>query len=644
MSNPRTQAAALLMAAVSVLFIWWGWKQGAYFGRVFYPGAMLVFALLALLAWMAPFDGRLRGPARVALLALLALAAWTLLSAVWSPRPAAAVAYAWHGFLYAALFAIGLWATCFLRGRPSLALAPVALAGAVLGVATTVVLATGTDLSWYLHDDATLRFPIGYRNANAAFWMICFWALLPLLLERKWRWQLRALLAGAGTVLVEMTFLSQSRGSVPGIVLAALAFLVLSRERLRATAMLALVALPALPALPTLLDIYQHGKLDPAAIPLLRDSAKAIAATAGLSVALAALALGAAEPRLGGHRRSFAWIGWALAIGAAIAAIAGASLFVVRHGGGPVGFVDQRIKEFDRIGYPKLHGQGIRYGANVGSNRHDFWRVAVDEGLAHPLRGGGGGSFQVAYLEHRLSEEAPEDPHSVEALLFSELGFPGLLLFAAFLVAAALAGLRSRRRSAQAALLVAGALAAGMQWLVQASIDWLWNYPGVTAPAIFLLGAAAAPALFGGDFGRARRGRALIVAALLALALPAVPLYLSGRYEQRAGDEANSNPGAAVADFGRAADLDPLLAQPLLAKAEVQVRLGEPGPALATLREGARREPSNYAIQLLIARRLVAEDPRAARRAIRRARALNPHDIEVEALWRRLTGRRRAGY
>jgi O-antigen ligase len=644
MSDPRTRTAALLLAAVAALFIWWGWRQGAYFGGVFYPGAVLVFALLAMLAGTVSFGGRLRGPARVAFLALLALAAWTLLSALWSPRPAAAVTYGWHGFLYVAIFALGLRVAALLRGRASLALAPVAVAGAVLGIATTVVLATGTDLSWYLHGDSTLRFPIGYRNANAAFWMLCLWALLPLLLERDLPWQLRVLLAGAGTILVELTFLSQSRGSVPGVALAAVVFVALSRERLRATAMLLLVTLPALPALPTLLDVFQHDKLDPAMIPLLRDSAKAIAATAGLSLALAALAIGAAEPRLGGHRRTFAWVGRVLAIGAALAAIVGGSIFVARHGGGPVGFVNQRIAEFDRIGYPKLHGQGIRYGANVGSNRHDFWRVAVDEGLEHPLRGGGGGSFQVAYLEHRRSEEAPEDPHSVEALLFSELGFPGLLLFLAFVVAAVLAGLRSRRRSRRAALLVVGALAAGAQWLVQASVDWLWNYPGVSAPAIFLLGAAAAPALLGAGRVGTRRARFLGAVALLAAVLLMAPLYLSGRYEQRARDEASSDSGAAVADFGRAADLNPLLAQPLLAKAAVQSRLGEPRAALAALREAAGREPRNYAVQFLIARQLVATDPPGARRAIRRARALNPGAPTVKALWRRLTARRRTGY
>jgi hypothetical protein len=637
MADPRTRIAALLLAAVSALLIWWGWKQGAYFGGVFYPGATLAFLLLAMVLVLAPFEGRIRGPALVALAALAGLSALMLLSALWSPVPATAVQYAWHGFLYVAVFALGLWATHLLRARMVAALAPVAIAVAVLGVATVVVLASGSDVTWYLHGDATLRFPIGYRNANAAFWMVGLWALLPLVNESGWRWELRALLAGAGTVLVELTLLSQSRASIPAIALAGLVFLVLSRNRLRATVALALVALPALPAVPTLLDVYRFGEDGPGAIPLLRDAAEAIAATTALSVAIAALALGWAAPRVRLDRRTASAIGRGLAVAATLAVLAAGSVFLARHGG-PVGFVDQRIAEFEQIGYPDLRGQGVRYGVNVGSNRGDFWRVAAREGLDRPVLGGGAGSFEVAYLEHRRSGEAPEDPHSVEALMLSELGVPGLLLLAVFLVAAALAGLRSRRLGPGAAALVAGSLAAAVQWLVQASVDWIWNYPGVTAPAVFLLGAAAAPALLSPGAGRARRARALGAAVLVALALLAVPLYLSGRYAQRASDEAGDEPRAAIADYGRAADLDPLSAEPLLAEAAIRSRLGERGAALASLREAVDREPRNYAARLLIAAELAGSDPAAARDAIRRARELNPRDRTVRALSRRLAG------
>jgi hypothetical protein len=635
MSDPRTRIAALLLAAVTALIGWWAWKQGAYFGPVFYPGAFVVFGLLALLLAFAPLAVRLGGPARVALPALVALSAWILLSGLWSPAPAAAFSYGAHAFLYVAVFALGLWTTNLLAGRMLLALTPIAIAGALVAIATVVALATGTDPTWYLHSDATLRFPIGYRNANAAFFLICLWSTLALAAESDWRWQLRALAVGAGTVLIELAFLSQSRGSIPGAVLALLVYLILSPKRLRAAVVLSLMALPALLAIPTLLDVYRHGTDNAAVIPLLRDSAKAIAATGLLSLLVAGLALGGIAPRLRLRERTVASISRVAAVAALLVVLVGGAVFVSRHGG-PIGFVNQRVQEFDKVGYPDLRGQGIRYGANVGSNRHDFWRVSIDEGRANPLFGGGAGAFKSVYLQHRLSDESPEDPHSMEALMLSELGFPGLLLLATFVVAAALAGLRSRRLGPLAAGLVAGALAGATQWFVQGSFDWLWNYPGITAPAMFLLGVAAAPALLDPFATRSTRPRALAVVALIGLALLVVPLFLADRFAQRGYDESRAEPQAAISDLERAAELNPFEATPLLSKGAIELKLGETGQALTAFHEAARREPDNYAAYYYLASAQAASDPAAARVAIRKARDLNPSEPGIVALWRRL--------
>ena len=635
MSDPRTRIAALLLVAVTALVGWWAWKQGAYFSTVFYPGAFVAFGLLVLLLVFAPFGGRMKGPARVALLALVALAAWILLSALWSPTPAAALQYAEHAFLYATLFGIGIWVTHLLGARMLLALSPLAIAGGLVGIATVVVLATGTDVTWYLHDDATLRFPIGYRNANAAFFLICLWSTLALAAEADWRWELRALAIATGTVLIELVFLAQSRGSIPGAVAALLVYLVVTPNRMRAALLLSLMALPALLALPTLLDVYRHGTYDPAVIPFLRSAAKAIAATGVLSLLVAGVALGSISPRIRLRERTVASISRVTAVVAVLVVLVGGFVFVGKHGG-PIGFVDQRVKEFNRVGYPDLRGQGIRYGANIGSNRHDFWRVAIREGADHPLLGGGAGAFESVYLEHRLSDESPEDPHSMEALMFSELGFPGLLLLAVFLGSAALAGWRSRQLGPVAAGLVAGSLAGGAQWFVQGSFDWIWSYPGVTAPAMFVLGAAAAPALLDPSALRAGRLRASAAVALAAAALLTAPLFLSARYEQRAEEESIPDPPAAIADLERAADLNPLDAAPLLSRGAIELKQGETSQALAVFREAAEREPDNYATYYYLANVLAESDPAAAVAAARKAGELNPQDPGIAALQRRL--------
>src|SRR5262249_54889925 len=150
--------------------------------------------------------------------------------------------------------------------------------------------------------------------------------------------------------------------------------------------------------------------------------------------------------------------------------------------------------------------------------------------------------------------------------------------------------------------LSAGALAAFAQWLTQASYDWLWNYPAVTAPAIFLLGAAAAPALFDPAAGPGYRARRAALVGLVALAVCALPLWLSSRYPQRAYGELDASPQAAIADLDRAADFDPLDADPLLVRASIESGRGEGDAAIADLREALRREPRNFEATYLLAR------------------------------------------
>lgn len=636
MSDPRTRIAALVLGSAAAIFTWWGWKQGAYFGTVFYPGAILAWLLLALVLSFAPLSLRLRGAARLAPAALAALAAWTLLSALWSAVPSDALGYAAHDLAYLAFFALGLLATNLLGRRMRAALLAPALAVALLGAATVVVLASGHDLLWYLHDDATLRFPVGYRNANAALFLIGLWPLLALA-AGNWPWQLRALALAAATMLVDLTVLAQSRGSLAGLAVALLVYLLLSRRRLRAAAVFALAVLPALPAVPTLLDVYQHGTPDAATIPLLRHAALAIGLTALLSLLLSCLALGAVDPRL---RLPAHLAARASRLVAAVAVLAVAVVGVVEVSahGGPVGFVDQRLQEFRNE--PSPDPSGTRFGVNLGSNRADFWRVSLARGLGSPLLGDGAGSFEIAYLKERHSVEAPEDPHSVEALMLAELGLPGLALLALFVVAGVVAGLRSWRLGPAAAGLAAGALAGAAQWLCQASYDWLWNYPGVTAPAIFLLGVAAVPALLDPRAAEAPRLRRGLVAGLAALALLVVPLFLSAQYLRRGLGEMADDPPAAAADLGRAADLDPLDAEPLLAKATVEVRAGARQAALGTLREALAREPESYVAHYLLALVLAPSRPVAARRQLDLARALNPRDPAVRELARRLQAQR----
>jgi O-Antigen ligase len=631
------QVAVAILAIVTAVFVWWAWKEGAYFDTVFLPGAILLYGILIMLLVGAPFERRLNGPVRVALAAILALAGWTLLSIAWTSASDTAVKYSEHVALYAAAFGLGLW-ICDLAGRRRLLpLAAVAALGGAIGVVTTVTLASGTDVASYFHtDDATLRFPIGYRNAEAAFLLISFWPMVVLAAKESVPWQFRALLTGAATMMLELAVLSQSRGSLPAVAVALVVFLALSPHRLRAAAFLGLAVLPVLPTLPTLLHIFQYGRVGPELIPLMRDSAHAIVFSFVGSVVLAAVCVRGIEPRLALSRERALLIS-RLAAGIAIAAVVvGGTVFVAKRGG-PVKFLDQRVSEFTRVGSPKLRSQGTRFGANVGSNRDDFWRVALDEGRDHLLLGGGAGSFASTYLQHRRSGESPRDPHSVEMLMFGEIGLVGVLIFGTFIAASALAGLRSRKVDPAAAALVAGSLGAGTYWLVHASFDWLWNYPAITAPVIFLLGAAGAPSILNRTGGLGRRTRYIGAIVFAAALLIAVPLFLSQRYENRAYGEFPGNPAPALSDLNRAADLNPFDPQPLLAKGVIESRLGRDAAAESALRQAIGRQPDGFAGHFFLARVLARTDLTAARAEAREALRLNPLDPQARALARSLS-------
>jgi hypothetical protein len=636
--EPRELIVVLAsLTLVAAVLAWWAWKQGAYFGTVFFPGAIVLFGYLIMLLVAAPFPGRFAGPARVAVAAIIALSGWTLLSSAWTSMPDAPFQDAERELLYATVFGLGLWIASFARHNLVLPLAAVAAVGVGVGIATTVTLSTGTDLATYVHVfDATLRLPIGYRNANAAFFLICLWPLLVLAAEGNAPWQLRALMIGGATMLIELAVLSESRGSLPAAALGLAVFVALAPRRLRAACYLALAAIPVLPAVPALLDVFQHGEANRALIPLLRDAARAIGLSSLGSIVLAAICIRGVELRLNLGREMVRRISIAATVIAAVVVVAGGTAFVVKRGG-PVAFINQRVSEFTKGGNPSLEAQGTRFGVNVGTNRGDFWRVALHEGGDKPLLGGGAGSFADAYLRERHSSETPKDPHSVELLMLSELGVAGLALFATFIVAAVAAALRARRLGREAAALVAGSLAAGAYWLVHASYDWFWYYPGLTAPVFFLLGAAGAPSILDRTGGLGRRTRYIGAIVFAAALLIAVPLFLSQRYENRALGEFPGNPAAALSDLNRAADLDPFDPEPLLAEGVIESRLGRDAAAESALRQAIGRQPDGFAGHFFLARVLARTDLTAARAEAREALRLNPFDPQTRALARSLS-------
>ena len=634
MQSARSSAGAMGLIIVGLIVAWWGWKSGAFFEVTFLPGTIVLLGLLGWLLFFAPWSGSLRSPVGVTIVALLCLAAWTLLTVTWSPAPAEGVADVQRTLGYATAFALGAW-TCLLLGkRAQLSLLPIAVGGAIVGVATLIALWTGTNSHDFFERDGTLRYPIGYRNAEAAFFLMAALPMLVLAARAENDWRFRGALVGVATIAIELMILAQSRASLFAAVVGVTVLIAVHPSRLRILAWLGLAIVPAAIALPWLLDVYQQNAGNTAgSIPPLHAACRAIAITAAFAIA-GGCAAARLDPRIRlapGMRKS---IGGGLLACAAALIIAG-FIAIAASAGGITGFISGHVGALSTRS-PDLESSGTRFGLDFRTERGDTWRVARDDFANHPLDGEGSGGFRASYLLHRREPIEPEDPHSVEMLMASELGIPGVLLFAAAAIAAVVAAFRSRRLGPQPAALAGAALGVGAYWFVHASVDWFWPYPGVTLPMVFTLGAAGAPAIrrqTSSSRTPLRIGLG-VAAGLIAIAL--LPFFFSARYTNAALRSWRSDLSGAYRALGDAADLNPLSARPLAAEAYIAESSGDRARALRALSEAEDREPKNWLFYYMQARTLAQADPASARLALARARAHNPRGEEIAALTKKL--------
>ncbi len=630
-------AAWLALVMLSGTWAWWAWQKGAYpvVGTVFLPGLVILCIGLGLLIMFAPWRLRLRlsTPAVIALSALVGLGCWALLSATWSPAPDIAIANGQRIIGYGIAFAFGVLLCNLLGRRMLLSMAPLAFAGAIVGLITAFHLLLNSDAQGILEVDGTLEYPLGYRNAAAGFFAICIFPAISLAIDpRTDRWMRVAGLATT-TLCINLLILAQSRASLPALIISVIVFALVSPRRVRALSWLGLAALAAIPTVPAMSSLFT------ASAEGIRDVAGEMH-TAGLVVLLttaAAAALGALAvrnedrlPGLGSRSAASNRLVSRTMIG--LAAI-GALGFLVAVGN-PFSWVGDRVDEFQNAGSPNLNESGTRFGLNVGSNRYDAWRVALSDVGDDPIFGDGGGGFRYSYLEKRNTPYLNlRDAHSVEFEVASELGIVGFGLFAAAIIGAFAGAIRARPLGPAARLLSAAALATGTYWIVHASVDWFWPYPAITAPALALLGSAAAPAVRTATRRSTRTWRRWALAGLAVLSLSTFAPYFADRYVHGVlKDGWRDNPERAITALGRAHDLNRFDDFPLLLKAQIQTETGDESGALATLREAAELRPEEYAVHYLIADLESETNPGIARNEIRVALELNPLDLKVRRL------------
>jgi tetratricopeptide (TPR) repeat protein len=625
----RESPTTLPALGAVALFLAWAANQAGYPLTHWAPGALIVLALLAIALFSVPARlSEVSLPLRIALGCLALYTALSYLSILWAAAPADAWEGANRTLLYLLVFALfSLWPR---RGGSAVLLIG-AWTIAMIALAVFVMLhIDASSAPARLFSDGRLKYPAGYENASAAMWAMVVWPALLLAASARIPWAVRGLLAGGAVLLVDLALLSLSRGSLFATVAMLILVFALLPGRLRTFAVLVPIAIGVGVTTPLVLrvgDRLSHGGDVKAAL----HGATTAVFVAAVLVGLVVAAAGALESRQALSQDTIKRIrmAWgAIAIAILIAGLAGGLVAA----GDPIARVEHGWQTF-KGGYAADRSSGSRLTSGLGSNRYDFYRVAIDEFAAHPLAGIGVDNFQQQYLLHGRSGETPHYPHSVELRTLTETGLLGALLAIVGLAAALLASSRAwltaaaRRADPLGATVALAALAGFAYWLVHGSVDWFWEFAG--------LGAASDPLATQPTSVRPREHRrrvpvgATIAAVGLASLAASVSLaapWLSQTQVQAAARIWRTAPRKAYADLQDAARLNPLSDEPFLLAGTIALRFGDvaradrefsralartPGDAYATLERGAiasARGERTQALKLLA--RAVRLNPR----------------------------------
>lgn len=618
-------ALGLVALAVGLSPFFYGFYDLSMWG----PIALLLLAVLFGLVLARP--AALHPTALAALVGLVGLWAWSLLSTSWAESADQAITEANRWMLYAALFAILL----LLLRDDRLARALLGMTTAVvaaLGVYLIIVMLVGDGPSLFL--GARLNEPLGYVNGQGGYLLLGLWPLVALA-ERARSHAVSGAAVAAATMLVGLVVLTQTRAVIPAVVLSAVALLALVPGRQRRAWVLVFVAAGLAMLLDPLLAVYDESEGVPAAA-VLREAA--------VRIVVVALAVGAVWTIV---RGVLAWRGATserVQRSLRAASIAGLAALAVAAGAVGLAASGNPIRELgDEVeSFTELQGDGAdrtRF-TSLGGNRYDYWRVAVDQFTAEPLRGMGAGNYDRTYFLERRTSEDVRQPHSIELQALAELGLVGALALALFL-GAVLWGLGRRAQAARRRPEDIGIVVAGggifLMWLVHTSVDWLHLIPGVTGVALCGAAVLLSPWARQRSAGRVGTGRrVVVVTSALLVVFAAVYLgrsTLADRALSQGQAALTSNPQLALSKARDSLELNDEATEAYFLVAAAHARSNRYQAARGALIEATRREPHNFLPWALLGDLAVRRgDLRQARAAYARAHELNPRDSTLERL------------
>jgi hypothetical protein len=600
----------------------WAIQNGGFDASTWYWGALVLLATLT-----AVFAGVFRGhlklsrASRIAVGLFAAYVAWSYLSMTWAQYPGIALDGSNRALLYLLIFTL-LTALPWTKETAIGALLLFAGGVGIVGMVLMVRLASGSNVT-VLFFGGRLVAPTGYINSTAALFTIDALVCIVLASWKRLAGPVRGLLMAFAAVSLQLATIVQSRGWLFTLPIIALVAIVVVPDRLRVAAAAVIPVVAALIPVRRLLHVYQNGPTDPLRLLAIHAARPALAMCVGAFVlgTLAAWADGLHRGQGLGRSQRLA-VGSVLAIIGVAGVLAGGLAVSKGH---PFQFISRQWHGF-------AHAEAV-YGSShftdVGSGRYDYWRVALHAFEQHPIGGLGQDNFGDYYLTLRHTGEEPSWTHSLELRLLAHTGIVGFLLFGGFLVAAIKAAARTRRHGDADTRLLAGALLLPLVvWLIHGSLDWFWEVPALSGPALGFLGAAgglgtalrvapasAEPSSASTESAASSEPSAEDAAPRPRRRLPRVPApvgiatgvvilacltvvlafpYLSAHEVQVASRAEATNPSAALSDLRLAAKLNPLSSDPGRLAGAIALRNGRWTLALHQFRNSISAEPGGW--------------------------------------------------
>lgn len=550
--------------------------------------------------------------------ALAAYTGWVALSLLWTSTTTQTVFETERTVVYLAAALAGV---LLLRraSAPSLLVSAWAAIAVVCGYALATRLFPDRLGSYDPIALNRLAQPVGYWNALGI--VAAMGALVALGLAARGGPVVRCLAAASAPVLLLTLYFTFSRGGWIALFLGLAAAIAIDRRRLQ------LITVAGVLGLWSALGILAASRA-----PALTHVGAALAASKrdghGLAVIAIALAVAAGLTMLG-----FDWLEDSVTVGESVRrAYAGTLLFLLaaflivvfgRYGFPPT----LARKAYDAFQTPTGYTGGDlnkRLFNLSGSGRSEQFHTAVQQISAHPLLGGGAGSYADYWFRHRRVPQTVHDAHSLYLETLGELGAPGMALLAV-LLAAPLAGLARARSSPFAA----AALAAYVAFLVHAAIDWDWEMPAVTLAALC---CGLALLALGRRETEPRRlpsavrwgGLAATVAVggFAVLGLLGNSAVSASSQAMRAGQYAK-----AESEARKATRYAPWSSEPWRKLGEAQANAGDYAAARASFRTAIAKDPNDWTLWYELA---VASLGKEHRLALAQAARLNPLDPRLK--------------